>query len=82
MGRRVETLIDGERLIHMVGCVTDHDTACGIDMNDPEIGQCPENINNTVHLITCPACITIWKNAKKYRRDQFDEKAFKRTQPV
>jgi len=71
MSKRVATLIDGERQVHMVGGVSDYDTSCGIDMNDPTLGQFPENLSETKDKIDCSACLRIWQSAKAYRASDF-----------
>lgn len=69
--KRVATVIDGERQVHMVGGFSDYDTACGIDMNDPKLGQLPENITDTRDKIDCPACFRIWEDARIYKPRDF-----------
>jgi hypothetical protein len=69
--QRVETIIDGQRQVHMVGGPHDYDTACAIDMNDPDIGNFPENIKPTKDKIDCASCIRIWQDAKKYKPSDF-----------
>lgn len=70
--KRVATVIDGRREVHMVGGVSDYDTACGLDMNDPTLGQLPENISETTDKIDCQGCIMIWQGALLYKRSDFN----------
>jgi hypothetical protein len=69
---RVSTIIEGEYLVHMAGGVSDYDTSCGLDMNDPAIGQTSDNISETRDKINCPACIRIWLSAREYRKSDFE----------
>ena len=69
--KRVSTIIDGKKEVHMVGGASDYDTACGIDMNDETLGHFPHNIAESVDRIDCAACVRIWRDARGYRPNAF-----------
>lgn len=69
--RRIATIIDGKREVHMVGGPHDYDTACGLDMNDPEIGHYISEITETTDKIDCPQCRVIWQDARLYKLSDF-----------
>lgn len=62
---------DDDPDVHMLSCVNDYATMCGLDGNDPTLGQeimdgnCKEKIN-------CQHCISIWKMSKKYKESDFE----------
>ena len=69
--KRVATVIDGVRQVHMVGGFTDYDTLCGIDMNDPRLGHFPESLTETSDKIDCDACTRIWIDVRAYKPNAF-----------
>lgn len=74
MSKAIGVDIDGEVVWHARGVVSDHDTLCGLDSNDPDIGH-----NGTVEAkrgqkITCSTCYSIWKETVELglRASNFD----------
>ena len=72
MPTHLATIIDGKRVVHMAGHpISDYDTACGIDMNDPLLGHHMNNASTTREPIDCAQCFSIWKQARTFKPKEF-----------
>ncbi len=69
-GIKVGTFIEW----HAKGVVSDYDTLCGLDANDPGINTYGHTSPTKGQKITCPECKTIWLNMKalKLRSSDFE----------
>lgn len=69
---RVAVRLDGIVTVHMFGGLADYYTLCGLDGNDPAIGQEPADVPmNGRARIDCPSCRAIWDIARSYSRKDF-----------
>lgn len=61
MTKAVGVVIDGVLGWHAGGPgVTDHDTLCGVDANDPAIGHTGVVVAKRGQKITCATCKAVW----------------------
>lgn len=63
----VGVMVDGELTFHAAGAVSDYDTLCGIDANDPRVGHGGQVEVKRGQKITCTECRTIWNNVIRMR---------------
>lgn len=55
----------------MVAGYGSYATICGVDGNDPEIGQLPSG-KASVAKINCPQCTAIWAECRAFKVSQFE----------
>lgn len=56
--------VDGEVAYHVPGVVGDYATLCGLDSNDPSIGQYAAPTPKG-QKVNCTECETIWRSLKQ-----------------
>ena len=67
MSKAVGVLICGETTWHAAGVVSDYDTLCGIDANDPGLGFDGLVEAHKGQKITCAECKTVWLRMQALR---------------
>ena len=73
MSKVVGVEIDGVTEWHIPGCgVSDYCTLCGIDGNDPKIGQTGVVRPPPGTKINCPQCTAIWSGLTQLRLSRRD----------
>ena len=67
MSKVIGVVIDGEPSWHAQGVLSDYDTLCGVDANDPTIGHGGTVTPRRGQKIDCQNCKTMWLNMRALR---------------
>ena len=71
MKDKITIIVDGDPLTHIAGGLLDFATFCGLDGNDPAIGQL--TVQTPVGAkVNCPDCKRLWEMAKPWRESDFE----------
>ncbi len=70
--KRVAIRLDGVRLIHAESHNSVYATFCGLDGDDPAVGQSAADPPKRGEKINCPDCIALWKHARTFKAVDFD----------
>ncbi len=76
--KRIALEIDGLREIHAAASNNgNYATLCGLDGDDPGIGQQSGGTARPGEKINCHQCIGVWLAAKPYQTSSFDPSCLK-----
>lgn len=67
MSKAIGIAVDGNVEWHAPGVVSDYDTLCGYDANDPGIGTSGTVKSGRGQKITCEQCKAIWQATQALR---------------
>lgn len=72
-GKLIQIDCEGRREVHAASANGDYATLCGLDGNDPAIGQTGTSFVSNAQ-INCPQCRAIWETARLYRPRDFSRR--------
>lgn len=71
MGQKISIMVEGEVQCHAASTIANYVTLCGLDGDDPGIGQSRCDVLNG-QKIDCQQCIQIIHAAKQYRNRELE----------
>lgn len=75
----IGVIIEGVAEVHLEGVNSNYATLCGLDGDDPRLNQVSFGPMKPMigAKCTCRDCMSIWIEAQKYKRSDFNDKIFR-----
>lgn len=76
MKKKITIATEGERSVHIAFQAFEYGTLCGVDIDDPDQNVITETAAG--EKVDCDACLQIWREATKWRGNDFSDSALRR----